>query len=56
MLSTVWCLQVYTATDTIISVACGAGSRAPTRAALFDNNETTAKSTTQDGGMAGNLG
>ena len=27
----------------------------PTGAALLDNNETTAKSTIQDGGMAGNF-
>ena len=27
-----------------------------TGAALLDNNETTAKSTSQDGGMAGNFG
>ena len=27
-----------------------------TGAALLDNNETTAKSTTEDGGMAGNFG
>ena len=28
----------------------------PTGAALLDNNEATAKSTSQDGGMAGNFG
>jgi len=32
------------------------GIARPPGAALLDNNETTAKSATQDGGMAGNFG